>query len=773
MARETSDLFSDEASDVALHEAAYDAAITAAYSGTGGLERTLADLARDYAHDEADELALQMSELSNVNSPSWGVWADWAEAQADLAEEHLLKPLADALHDRRVDEAVAYTTARDASNAAARDEWLADVGAEATLGVTSAAADAGAAGESLTAEDINLPAETEPPTIETGVLPYVDSYATFPDSLMAAPGRWYVGYFGDHATWYTGGLYIHPLAPQSQLYHTAWSGGFLLDYIDDAPAYYGSWQNTIRNSVSGGQFSTLTIPTAAEIYPGAIVADPNVNPDQDVEDANKAVGAIVQTVIDAAAELLLSNDLTPVQFDLLSNIVTLGDTVLSFAAAANSAAQIVARNADMQPSTGLPGWDERGLYQTIQRLDPFAAEFMAKYVRLSLASNGNAEPSYRLYAADQLGRPQLGIDPSENFRDILAGRAKFALEIEVPAHFNNLQAAEYYLGVLTGSRPNASSWNRLFYWGDRHTNVEGVDATRIAKLYKEVLADSLSKGSRNISLDDAIANTRARASVAGQQSAAYADFYLEAIAGASLGGGFVMVAYKLAEVGLVAGALEMIFAVPVGGDVLQSAVKWIPIKGPGGKTVLTMVPADLVRLAQKGKARGTDEFFAAIRKAGADDDAAKKALVDFARKNAVSVLVTNEKWARQLLRDALGLAEGAPEVAHHLIPLEALKVRKLKAILEKGAHGGFDMNGVVNGIALNDTLEVVDGELVEILRHQGPHEYYNAVLMEQVEQINVNLPAEQVAQALQEIADIARMSIVNNEFLPINGWKPR
>ena len=312
LARESAELFGDEAQSVATLEAAYDAAITAAYSGTGGLERTLADLARDYAHDEADELALQMSALSNVNSPSWGVWADWAEAQADLAEEHLLKPLADALHDQRVDEAVAYTTARDSSNEAGRANWLSDVSAEIDLSITTAAADAGAAGSMLSAEEIDVPVDVVVPEIETGVLSNVSSYAHSPNSLMAVPGGWYGGYFGSDWGWDPSGLYLFSPVGVLNAYYPPWTGGFLLDFADGSPVYYAAPDNP------GSSFhwnSTLVLPINAHIPLAILSNEPDVDTEADVEDFDREVNDTTETVIDVVDALQESADQDPQVID--------------------------------------------------------------------------------------------------------------------------------------------------------------------------------------------------------------------------------------------------------------------------------------------------------------------------------------------------------------------------------------------------------------------------------------------------------------------------
>ena len=182
----------------------------------------------------------------------------------------------------------------------------------------------------------------------------------------------------------------------------------------------------------------------------------------------------------------------------------------------------------------------------------------------------------------------------------------------------------------------------------------------------------------------------------------------------------MLVVYKLTEVSLLAGALEALFSLPIGGDVLQTAAKWIPIKGPKGK-VLSMVPVELLRLVDNGSARNVDEFFDALKKAGGDDAAAKKALDDFARVNGVSTLVKDDRLTRALLREAMSevpknLPGEAEAAAHHIIPVAVFKDPRIG---ERLHEMGIDLNGADNGVWLPTKHYKDRTASIHLGNHQG------------------------------------------------------
>ena len=118
--------------------------------------------------------------------------------------------------------------------------------------------------------------------------------------------------------------------------------------------------------------------------------------------------------------------------------------------------------------------------------------------------------------------------------------------------------------------------------------------------------------------------------------------------------------------------------------------------------------------------------------------------------NAVS-LNLSKSGARTRLRTALGTS-GTVLIAHHLIPLG---MRDLHPdLLLKAARGGFDINAASSGIALARA------------DHVGGHPVYNEAVQAELAQINVNLPAKEIAAQVQAIADRLRGTIVRGTFGP-------
>ncbi|BBM03579.1 hypothetical protein GL2_36530 [Microbulbifer sp. GL-2] len=111
---------------------------------------------------------------------------------------------------------------------------------------------------------------------------------------------------------------------------------------------------------------------------------------------------------------------------------------------------------------------------------------------------------------------------------------------------------------------------------------------------------------------------------------------------------------------------------------------------------------------------------------------------------------------RMLLRSALGTAKEADMVAHHIIPLEAIKA--FPELMKKAAHGGFNMNGVGNGIHLKN----VSG-------HYYGHPVYNKAVLQELSVLNHNLSnmsAPRAAFEVQQRANMLRDSINAGTFGP-------
>ena len=107
---------------------------------------------------------------------------------------------------------------------------------------------------------------------------------------------------------------------------------------------------------------------------------------------------------------------------------------------------------------------------------------------------------------------------------------------------------------------------------------------------------------------------------------------------------------------------------------------------------------------------------------------------------------------RTLLRDRLGGEPYDGLFAHHVIPLQISSV--YPELMRKAAAGGFDMNGVDNGIMLTGA------------DHVGGHPGYNADMIEAVAEIDLNGTPHEIAQELSDLADLYKTAIQNNTYGP-------
>jgi RHS repeat-associated protein len=123
----------------------------------------------------------------------------------------------------------------------------------------------------------------------------------------------------------------------------------------------------------------------------------------------------------------------------------------------------------------------------------------------------------------------------------------------------------------------------------------------------------------------------------------------------------------------------------------------------------------------------------------------------FATKGLVGQIGRSHDAQRALLRQAMG-SNGSGKVAHHVIPLEALK--RFPELMKKAAQGGFNLNGRNNGALLNR----VD--------HIGGHPIYNSAVMEQLNRINPNLSPTRIAREIQKASDTLQNAIKNGTFGP-------
>ncbi|MEZ6063469.1 MAG: AHH domain-containing protein [Planctomycetaceae bacterium] len=104
------------------------------------------------------------------------------------------------------------------------------------------------------------------------------------------------------------------------------------------------------------------------------------------------------------------------------------------------------------------------------------------------------------------------------------------------------------------------------------------------------------------------------------------------------------------------------------------------------------------------------------------------------------------------MRDAMQSA-GTGKIAHHLIPLEA--ITKHRALLDKAAKGGFNINGKNNGILLRQAINHIDN-----------HPIYNRDVIRHLDSVPKNLNPTDTARMLQNAADKLRKAIEDGTYGP-------
>lgn len=98
----------------------------------------------------------------------------------------------------------------------------------------------------------------------------------------------------------------------------------------------------------------------------------------------------------------------------------------------------------------------------------------------------------------------------------------------------------------------------------------------------------------------------------------------------------------------------------------------------------------------------------------------------------------------------IGDGEISQVIAHHLIPLEAID--QFEELMRKAAKGGFDINGLSNGMLLRGQLE-----------HVGRHAHYSQEVFRELNRVarkvKQSTPQEDIAKWVQEVADGFRQKI--------------
>jgi hypothetical protein len=157
--------------------------------------------------------------------------------------------------------------------------------------------------------------------------------------------------------------------------------------------------------------------------------------------------------------------------------------------------------------------------------------------------------------------------------------------------------------------------------------------------------------------------------------------------------------------------------------------------------VFPLIPASGTKIAGKWRwARG------AVSEAARQYD-------NFRQMPLVRQLTLDPSVQRWLLRRALDAPKD--KIAHHVIPLEALK--KYESLMQRAARGGFDINGVSNGV------------LLARADHRFGHPQYSRAILDELRQINRQarrLTDSQVARLIQDTADTARRACEDGTFRP-------
>jgi len=96
-------------------------------------------------------------------------------------------------------------------------------------------------------------------------------------------------------------------------------------------------------------------------------------------------------------------------------------------------------------------------------------------------------------------------------------------------------------------------------------------------------------------------------------------------------------------------------------------------------------------------------------------------------------------------------------MAHHLIPLEA--IQRHPSLMRRAARGGFDINGLGNGV------------LLDPLDHVGRHPQYSRVVLEELGDIaadarRLNFSEAEIGRLVQGVAETLRKANDDGVFRP-------
>jgi hypothetical protein len=686
-------------------------------------------------------------------------------------EDELTLPLAELARHQRVggsgyagvNLAAAESAYRAALAAAGRTQSLAEARADAQQQAQRAASQLTALTQQ-SAEDYepsSLPGTLAPSPAELGALVEipaggfaVPSFSAWDDPWST---DWYDGYWlgnywpdgyaqpyggsdwgGGGAAGWAGAWGAWSLYADGALYGVpSWGWGLWNAWYTGVSPQLPSADQTIDVLADVNRYESH-VEGAAQVVWSVIAA---LTPIDEVKDiaVNAATGLIV---IGASAQLATASPYG--NWSFLDNAEKYGATVPS----------IVSR---FDHGGGTVKWDGRTVLKTLEQMDPTALQFLTRYGRLQVASDGSLTPTYAVYEAlrgNNRLTPWPGGDPLGNFNNLLTLKSSdpFLIVIEIPESYNDLQAMAYLLGLLTNQVDEGA----------------GLDPLRVAKLYGEFARDQISRNVNrdNVAHEALVAQTFALAVQVAEMAKAYGEGYYSTVGGITAGGGFAYGIVVLQRQGLLAGAIELALNTPI-GEIAGQAVSKLKILKIGEK-VVGQIPTSVIRFFQSGRAVGADELRDALRLAAknGDDKAALDAWAAFRAANAHLIpLIKDPTVSRAILREAMdgvpphyltegvGLAATRP-AAHHLVPVQLFNKDLGKRLHEMG----IDLNGVENGVWL--PTEEFEGRIAALHRgnHQGALTAADDTLLPSYvnfvqEQFNGVTTREQALKALDEIRE--------------------
>ncbi|MCA9258666.1 MAG: AHH domain-containing protein, partial [Planctomycetales bacterium] len=676
---------------------------------TPGYEVTVATIHRDYEIAAATLAAAGKLQLA-IDAPS--PWSQLEAARAVAQRDAIDLPKADAVYQLQVgmpgDDPLATRAGQSAVDAlasrfeAADDAYEAAVQAAASQAAIAEAASATAGQFTWVTPPLPetfAPEPLEPPTIFTPAdrLPLVawgridDSYYNSIVDEWRAGWTTYFDYYwaGDYRSfpvqfeavdrfWFGAGAEFEPTPGWAsyQIPHYGWGA-----YVPQ----YGGLPPQLDSS------SAADVPTQTASYHSLVdalsIAGRAIYAAAGTLETTTTVGIVART-----GEALIGVAAWAAEID-----ATPGDDQ-ELSARYGSLGAAVRRRVDYM---GGGAWNGPTVRRMLESMSPEAARFLIPHLRLRLTDDGSEAPTYVFREADQRRTAYHDRPASEAFPEILKGQQHFSIEVQIPASYDDTQAATYLLGLSVGEvEPGA-----------------GASPYQLARLF----AHHLTTAGESEGL---LSNIQQRYRVATEHGEIYARLYYETLASSTNAGGVAFAAYQFERQGVAAGSMEVLTMLPLLGMAAHASRKLLVIID---RTPVAF-PAKAIQMIQRGQGVGVDDVVRAMGR-GATPESAKEAIEIYLRRNGFSKLVTSGRKTRRLLRSAVKAAPSdvrraitfanpynikVGEAAHHIIPVSVFK----DAGLGNWLHGlGIDLNGIDNCVIL--PTESGKGIIASV--HRGDH----------------------------------------------------